>query len=156
MATSDFYTLGLSPGASQEQIRSAYRRLAFKYHPDRNPGNEAWAQEQFKRVNQAYEALDQSHIRRAAVQEHERYEQSASALDAMLIRVMAQSGAINIMRGFSNAYDQYEAAKRRAVWGYRKTPFNNTMKRHYEDGIRNATYQTDSSKWQKNWTRAVS
>jgi curved DNA-binding protein len=53
----DYYqTLGVSKTASQEDIRSAYRKLAMKYHPDRNPGDKK-AEDQFKEINEAYQVL---------------------------------------------------------------------------------------------------
>ncbi len=52
----DFYeVLGLSKSATDEQIKSAYRKLALKYHPDRN--KEAGATEKFKEISNAYEVL---------------------------------------------------------------------------------------------------
>jgi len=57
MAEVDFYqVLGLSRSAGADQIKRAYRRLAKRYHPDRNKGNPA-ATEKFKQVRQAYEVL---------------------------------------------------------------------------------------------------
>jgi curved DNA-binding protein len=54
---SDFYSiLGLSRGASADEIKKKYRKLASKLHPDKNPGNKA-AESQFKDVNRAYEVL---------------------------------------------------------------------------------------------------
>ena len=53
----DYYeTLGLQKGASDEEIKSAFRKLAMKYHPDRNPGD-ASAEEKFKEINEAYSVL---------------------------------------------------------------------------------------------------
>lgn len=57
MEYKDYYkTLGIQRDASADQIRRAYRDLAKKYHPDRNPGNKA-AEDLFKEINEAYEAL---------------------------------------------------------------------------------------------------
>lgn len=54
---SDYYaTLGLSKSASKEDIKKAYRKLAIKYHPDKNPGDKE-AESKFKEVSEAYEIL---------------------------------------------------------------------------------------------------
>ena len=53
----DYYeVLGLSKGASADEIKKAYRKLAMKYHPDYNPGDTA-AEEKFKEINEAHEVL---------------------------------------------------------------------------------------------------
>ncbi|MGH9493018.1 MAG: DnaJ domain-containing protein, partial [Terriglobales bacterium] len=53
----DYYeVLGVGRGASEQEIKSAYRRLALQYHPDRNPGN-AEAEEKFKEASEAYSVL---------------------------------------------------------------------------------------------------
>jgi DnaJ-class molecular chaperone len=53
----DLYeTLGVSKTATADEIKKAYRNLAFKYHPDRNPGDKT-AEEKFKAINGAYSVL---------------------------------------------------------------------------------------------------
>jgi len=54
----DYYQiLGIPENASQQEIKGAFRRLAFKHHPDTNPGNEKQAEERFKEINEAYAVL---------------------------------------------------------------------------------------------------
>jgi len=54
----DYYrTLGVPENTSDAAIKKAYRKLAMQYHPDRNSGNEKWANEKFKEVNEAYGVL---------------------------------------------------------------------------------------------------
>lgn len=53
----DYYeVLGLSKGASEDEIKKAFRKMAMKYHPDRNPGDKE-AEEKFKEINEAYAVL---------------------------------------------------------------------------------------------------
>ena len=53
----DYYEiLGLQRGASKDEIKKAYRKLAMKYHPDRNPGNSE-AESKFKEASEAAEVL---------------------------------------------------------------------------------------------------
>ena len=70
MAKRDYYeVLGLSKGASEEDIKKAYRKLAMKFHPDRNQGDDAKvAEEKFKEVKEAYEMLSDSQKRAACDQ----------------------------------------------------------------------------------------
>ncbi|MGJ8534452.1 MAG: molecular chaperone DnaJ [Alphaproteobacteria bacterium] len=57
MSKADFYdTLGVDRGADDKTLKSAYRKKAMQYHPDRNPGD-AQAEANFKEINAAYEAL---------------------------------------------------------------------------------------------------
>jgi len=52
-----YHILGIPENASPEQIKRAFRRLAFKHHPDTNPGNEQQAEASFKEINEAYGVL---------------------------------------------------------------------------------------------------
>src|SRR5436190_19108703 len=57
MEYKDYYkTLGVSKTASQDDIKKAYRKLAVKYHPDKNPGDKK-AEEKFKEINEANDVL---------------------------------------------------------------------------------------------------
>ena len=57
MAKRDYYdVLGVNKSASSEDIKSAYRKLAVKYHPDKNPGDTK-AEEKFKEASEAYGIL---------------------------------------------------------------------------------------------------
>ena len=57
MANKDYYaTLGLEKGASDDEIKKAFRKLAIKYHPDKNQGDKE-AESKFKEINEAYQVL---------------------------------------------------------------------------------------------------
>ena len=65
MAKRDYYeVLGVSRTADESELKKAYRKLAMKYHPDRNPDDKD-AEEKFKEANEAYEMLSDADKRAA-------------------------------------------------------------------------------------------
>ena len=63
MSTDYYKILGVDKGANSEDIKKAYRKLAVKYHPDKNPGNKE-AEEKFKKMSEAYAVLSDSEKRK--------------------------------------------------------------------------------------------
>src|SRR6266542_2483114 len=65
MAKRDYYeVLGVARGASEAELKSAYRKLAMKYHPDRNSGDKE-SEHRFKEINEAYDVLKDADKRAA-------------------------------------------------------------------------------------------
>ncbi len=94
MAKRDYYeVLGVNRDADDETIKKAYRRLAMKFHPDRNPDNPR-AEEQFKEAKQAYEILTDANKRAA----YDRYGHSG---------IDPQAGMAGAGAGFSSFADAF-------------------------------------------------
>ena len=88
----DYYKiLGVSENASERDIKSAYRRLAFRYHPDTNPGNEKEAEAKFKKINEAYCVLGDKVRRR-------QYDATAAATRAFRTPSRIYSGVCSPVR----------------------------------------------------------
>ena len=76
MAKRDYYeVLGVNRDAAEEDLKKAYRRLAMKWHPDRNPENPR-AEEHFKEAKEAYEVLCDAQ-KRSAYDRHARQNSAA-------------------------------------------------------------------------------
>lgn len=96
MAKRDYYeVLGVERTASEEDIKKAYRKLALKFHPDRNPGDKA-AEESFKEVGEAYEVLNDGQKRAA-------YDQYGHAAFDPRMRAAGARGA----GGFHDPFDLF-------------------------------------------------
>ena len=89
MARSFYETLGVARGASEKEIRSAYRKLARRYHPDVNPNDKA-AEERFKEIQGAYDVLADEDSRRKYDRYGDRWQQ-ADQIEEME-RQRAQAG----------------------------------------------------------------
>ena len=60
----DYYKiLGIEKNATESEIKKAYRKLALKWHPDKNPNNKKEAEEKFKKINEAYSILSDKNKR---------------------------------------------------------------------------------------------
>ena len=102
--------LGIGRDATKEEIKKAYRKLALKYHPDHNPGNQE-AEEKFKEVNMAYEVLSdpgkkkeydetgnydgEDNVRKAAI-DH---------LRSMMAQAVKQDNEMSRISSFGNLYE---------------------------------------------------
>src|SRR6185312_3307974 len=78
MSKRDYYEiLGIARGAADDEIKKAYRKMAIKYHPDKNPGDKK-AEDNFKEAAEAYEVLGNAEKR----QKYDRYGHAANASSA--------------------------------------------------------------------------
>ena len=93
MATKrDYYeVLGVNKDASEDDIKKAYRKLAMKYHPDRNPDNPK-AEEHFKEAKEAYEVLTDSNKRAA----YDHYGHAGVRVDAGVAELVVRRALLRV------------------------------------------------------------
>ncbi len=98
----DYYAiLGVSKNATQDELKKAYRKLAVKYHPDKNQGNKE-AEEKFKEINEAYDILKDDQKRAA----YDRY--GSDAFSGGGFNQQGGFGGFDFSGGFSNFSDIFE------------------------------------------------
>lgn len=114
MAKDYYQILGLEKGASQDEIKKAYRKLALKWHPDKNKSTEA--EKRFKEINQAYEVLSDPQKKQA----YDQYGEAAFSGGSPFGQNMGQQGpftysyswggeANDFFGDFSNPFDIFES-----------------------------------------------
>ncbi len=147
MSQNDYYqVLGVDPKASPRQIKDAYRKLAFQYHPDRNSKN-LEAAEQMKSVNEAYAVLSDAAKRREydslrqqfGSSAYNRFRQSYSEQDIFsgsdINQILEQMARAFGLRGFDEIFKEFYGK------GYRQYEFRKPgffAKSYYFTGPRRA------------------
>ena len=115
----DYYQiLGIPEDASPEEVKRAFRSLAVKYHPDKNPGNEKWAGDKFKEINEAYSVLGDSAKRR----EYDSYRRSPFAGVSTDRGGFPSTQEDIFRRSFSNPYFYQEIFVSSTVWQLPSSP----------------------------------
>lgn len=110
--------LGVPKNAAEKDIKSAYRKLARKWHPDANPGNQKAAEEKFKEIQEAYEVLGDSekrkkydvlgsHWQEAASQAEQQRRYRSAQSDAFQFDFGDFGGAGGGPSGFSDFFDMF-------------------------------------------------
>jgi DnaJ-class molecular chaperone len=105
VATKDLYdVLGVKRGASEKEVRSAYRKLARKHHPDVNPGDKA-SESKFKEINSAYEVLSDADKRRKYDKYGDKWEH-ADQIEEM--QRQRGNGGVRFSTGNGGGFQQFD------------------------------------------------
>ncbi|URJ32195.1 molecular chaperone DnaJ [Blochmannia endosymbiont of Camponotus sp.] len=129
MAKSDYYEiLGISKNADEREIKKSYKRLAMKFHPDRNPGNTT-AETKFKEIKEAYEVLSNSEKRAA-------YDQYGhAAFESGSMGSTANSGGADFSDIFGDVFGDIFGGNRRNRSG-RGSDLRYNIELSLEDAVR--------------------
>ena len=130
MAKRDYYeVLGVQKNASDDDLKKAYRRLAMKFHPDRNPGDSV-AEERFKEAKEAYEVLSDTRKRAA-------YDQFGHAgVDASMQGGARQAGGASFSDIFGDVFgDIFGNARGGPNQAYRGADLRYNLELSLEDAV---------------------
>ncbi|TIH07421.1 molecular chaperone DnaJ [Pseudomonas leptonychotis] len=135
MAKRDFYeVLGVERGVSEAELKKAYRRLAMKHHPDRNPDDKA-SEEKFKEANEAYEVLSDAAKRSA-------YDQYGHAgVDPQMGGGGGGPGGANFSDIFGDVFSDFFGGQRGGQRGgaQRGSDLRYTLELDLEEAVRGTT-----------------
>lgn len=106
-----YEVLQVTPAATKDEIRKAYRALARKYHPDANPNNKA-AEEKFKQINDAYTILSdevkKADYDRGARQQESAAQTSRTAAKPRPKRPSNPNAKVDFAKEFMNSKNQFD------------------------------------------------
>ncbi len=136
MAKADYYdTLGVARGASAEDIKKSYRKLAMQHHPDRNPGDKT-AEHKFKEINEAYDVLKDDQKRAA----YDRF--GHAAFDANGAAAGFRAGGFDFTTGFADIFDEmfgeFTGGRRRGAGAARGSDLRYNLEISLEEAFRGA------------------
>jgi molecular chaperone DnaJ len=141
MAKKDYYeVLGVARNAPEADIKKAYRRLAMKHHPDRNPGDKA-AEEKFKEVQAAYEVLSDA-SKRAAYDQFGHAGVDPSAGGAGPGGFYAGAGGASFSDIFGDVFgDIFGGGRRGAGGAFRGSDLRYSLELSLEDAVKGTSVQ---------------
>ena len=141
----DLYTvLGVSKSATDDEIKKAYRTLAFKYHPDRNPGDKT-AEEKFKQINAAYEVLGDK-TKRA---QYDRYGSTSSSYGSSAGSSSYGYGNTYNGNAYQGGYNQQEDA----FYQWFNSAFQQANRRQYNGQNQQNQNNGSNNSWQQYYQR---
>jgi len=124
MSMKDCYrVLDVNRDASQEETKRAFRRLALRYHPDRNPKDQKQAEEKFKEINEAYEVLSDEARRRQYdyLTSWPEQRRRVFVVDDIFNRSFTNSDLMEeLLRELAALGDSLDSISRRRPWGCRR------------------------------------